>query len=450
MNTIRITPLDGWTCRKIGRIGDPRLNRRDLARYQLDALNHTLAHVRRNSPHYRRRFSGFSPDPLKSLSDLAVLPFTSAEDVCRDPFSFLCVSQDRISRVVTLETSGTTGGPKRLFFTEEDLELTVDFFHHGMSILVDPGQRVLILLPGNLPGSVGALLDKGLARLSVQGIVHGPVQDPQAAIHAAVEAQVDCLVGIPVQVLAMACHEQGGALAGQIKSVLLSTDYVPDAIAARLHRAWGCRVFKHYGMTEMGLGGAVECAARSGCHFREADLLVEIIDPGTLQPMPDGKVGEIVVSTLTREGMPLIRYRTGDMSAFMVDPCRCGTVLKTLGTVRGRLDGSIKVGHRKRFYISDLDEAIFGAGDVLDYHVGIDAADSTDRLTLWIAVVNPVRFAETEYRIRSAVLALPAIGTALADGRLTMAIRTANRRMAVSTGTGKRRIRDLRERQVYP
>ena len=450
MTDLPITPLDEWICRKIGLARNRLFNRVELERFQLDALNRTLAHACRNSPHYRRRLTGLPPEPLRSLKDLAALPFTTADHICRDPFSLLSVSQDRIARVVTLETSGTTGRAKRLFFTDADLELTVDFFHHGMSALVAAGQRVLILLPGRLPDSVGVLLGKGLARLPVQGIVHGSVHDPEAAIQTAVETQADCLVGIPVQVLAMACHPQGRALTGQIKSVLLSTDYVPDAITARLNRAWGCRVFKHYGMTEMGLGGAVECAARAGCHFREADLLVEIIDPGTGQPVPDGTAGEIVITTLTREGMPLIRYRTGDMSAFRVDPCRCGTVLKTLDTVRGRLDGSINVGHRKHFYISDLDEAIFVAGDVLDYQVDIDATEDTDRLTLWITLAKRTRVETMENRIRSAVLSLQAIRTAVADGRLTVAIRTADRRMTVSTGTGKRRIRDLRTQEGYP
>jgi len=162
------------------------------------------------------------------------------------------------------------GGAKRIFFNDADLESTVDFFHHGISTLVAPGQRAMILLPGN----VGNRPVKGLA--------------------------------------------------GQIKTVLLSNVCVSDAIKTRLHRAWSCRVFKNYGMTEMGLGGAVESTEKGGCHVREADLLIEIIDPAIGQTVPDGSTGENVFATLTREGMPLIRYRTGDMSAFMVAPCCYG------------------------------------------------------------------------------------------------------------------------------
>lgn len=450
MTPLRITPLEEWTGRKIGMAGSRPLSRRDLGRYQLDALNRTLSRVRFHSPFYQRRFSGLLPGPLTSLAALAAFPFTTAEDICRDPLSFLCVSRDRIARVVTLKTSGTTGGPKRLFFTKADLDLTVDFFHHGMSTLVDPGQRVLILLPGTSPASAGKLLAGALGRMSVRGIVHGPMQEPAAALRAALEKKVDCLVGVPVQVLAMACHEEGRRLAGQIQSVLLSTDYVPDAIVSRLTRIWGCRVFKHYGMTEMGMGGGVECLAQRGYHVREADLLVEIIDPENGQPLPDGCAGEIVFTTLSREGMPLVRYRTGDMAAFRGDACPCGTVLKTVGPIWGRLDGCIQTGRRAPLFMGDLDEAVFGIGGIVNFHADIDTARGADRLTLWIATRKSARFKEMEDRVRRAVLSLPAIRTATARGRLAVRVKPADLRRKAFTGIGKRRFHNLRERIMHP
>ena len=451
MSAVPITPLEPWIGRKIGITRNRSLTRPQLARYQLTAINQTLDHARQNSSFYRNRFAGLSLGPLTSLKELAALPFTTAEDLGRDPLSFLCVSRDRIARVVTLQTSGTTNGPKRLFFTNADLELTVDFFYHGMTTLVSPGQRVMILLPGNLPGSVGDLLVKALARLSVAGIVYGPVQDPEATVHAALTARADCLVGIPVQVLAMACHEQAGALVGQVKTVLLSTDYVPGVITTRLQQVWGCQVFKHYGMTEMGLGGGVECWAHNGYHLREADLLVEIIDPETRRPVPNGTTGEIVFTTLTREGMPLIRYRTGDISAIKVDSCRCGTVLNTLDTVRGRLGGAIEVGHPKDYFcIGNLDEAMFSVSGVIDYSAVIDTDDDTDLLTLRVTIQKPAQYDETEDRIRRAIWSLPAISRAATHGYLTVDIILADLRAAVSTGAGKRRIQDLRTRKNQP
>ena len=439
MNQVPLTPLERWICLKIGLPPERSLDRQALGRYQLAAVNRTLGHVRRNSPFYRRHFSHLPHGPLHALADLRSFPFTTADDIRTDPLALVCVSQSRIARVVTLATSGTTGGPKRLFFTQKDLDLTVDFFGQGMTTLVGPGQRVLILMPGRLPGSIGDLLMAGLARMSVTGIVHGPVLDPGAAIQDALEQKVDSLVGIPVQVLAMACHETGAALAGQIQSVLLSTDYVPDAMVGRIERAWGCKVFKHYGMTEMGLGGAVACGRRQGYHFREADLLVEIVDPATGMPVPDGGFGEIVFTTLTRTGMPLVRYRTGDGGAFCPYPCPCGTVLKTLAAVAGRLDKKVNPGGGdETIFLGELDEALFAVSPVLDYTAELRDTQPGREMTLHVAIPGGHPFDPIKERLVSAVTGVPAIGRAVSAGRLKISMVPATPPLAASTGTAKR------------
>jgi phenylacetate-CoA ligase len=448
MTAVPITPLDHWIRRRIGADRGRPLTRTVLASYQLQALNRTIDHARRSSPFYRTHLAGLSRDSLTGLDRLADLPFTTAADLRRDPMAFVCVSQSEIARVVTMESSGTSGRPKRIFFTAADLERTVDFFHHGMSTLVHPGQRVMILLPGERPGSVGDLLVRGLARMAVDGIVHGPVSDPPAAIAAAVAAGVDSLVGIPAQVLAMAGHARGKALTGRIRTVLLSTDYVPAAIVGRLQRVWGCRVFRHYGMTEMGLGGGVECAARDGYHLREADLLVEIVDPQSGRPLPDGCSGEIVVTTLTREGMPLIRYRTGDLAAFRIDSCPCGTALKTLDAVRGRLDGPVSLPGGGILSIGELDEALFGVEALLDYGVEMTDGENVDRLRLRIACEREASFAAAARQVQLAVAAVPAIAASMAAGRLRVDIEPAASPAKVSDGRGKRRISDRRERKI--
>jgi len=311
---MEIMPLDAWILRKIGAFGCI-LTRGDLLCYQLAKLRETIDYVQLRSPFYSRLLSNFSAESLEDLSQISKLPFTTAEDISRDSRQFVTLPPHEISRIVTLHSSGTTGRSKRFYFTKEDLDLTLDFFGNGMSILVKPGQRVLILLPGEKPDSVGDLLARGLARIGVESFVHGPVQDVQSAVEEIIARHIDCLVGIPTQVLSLARSNAGKAIPrGMIKSVLLSTDYIPSAIISALTHVWDCLVFKHYGTTEMGLGGAVECSMRDGYHLREADLLFEIVDPDTGQPLNDGETGEIVFTTLTRQGMPLIRYRTGDLS----------------------------------------------------------------------------------------------------------------------------------------
>ena len=141
---IGITPLEAWIAEK-ARIGPGLAGRffvEALEDYQLRRVNETIDYARRNTPFYRRHLASLPAAPLSALSDIARIPFTTPSDLADNPSGFLAVRQDDVARIVTLRTSGSTGEAKRLFFTEEDLELTVDFFHHGMSTLVRPGQRV--------------------------------------------------------------------------------------------------------------------------------------------------------------------------------------------------------------------------------------------------------------------------------------------------------------------
>ena len=122
----------------------------------------------------------------------------------------------------------------------------------------------------------------------------------------------------------------------EIKSVLLSGDYVPPSFVSDISEVWKSEVFEHYGMTEMGLGCAMSCSAHKGYHVRENDIYIEIIDPDNGYHQPDGKWGEIVFTTLTRRGMPIIRYRTGDIGRWLTGKCPCGSRVKRLDKVKNR------------------------------------------------------------------------------------------------------------------
>lgn len=438
------TPLDAWIYRKItGRpSGNGKLTRQQIEDYQIYKLRETVGLATTASRFYRGILTGLKP--LVKLADLADYPFTTAKDLRQDPLQFLCVSQSEINRVVTLQSSGTTGDPKRLYFTGDDQELTIDFFNYGMATLVRPGDRVLILLPGDRPGSVGDLLRTALERSGVEGIIHGPVKDLTHTIRVIEEKQVNALVGIPSQVLALARYRDsnGNPVQLKLRSVLLSTDYVPDAIVRELQKTWYCRVFNHYGMTEMGLGGGVECQALDGYHLREADLFFEIIDPDTGLPVPDGETGEVVFTTLTRRGMPLIRYRTGDISRFIPEPCPCGTVLKRMDRVKSRQSGKIELTADKFLTIADLDEALFPLDGLVDFQATLTRKGSKDQLEIGIKLASGGE--EILKEVQLAVSAVPVIKSVVEAGKLTIAPVGAGPYECFTNGTAKRIIRDLR------
>jgi phenylacetate-CoA ligase len=439
----RLTPLEPWIQAKIGLAPGEALTRVALEKYQLARLGKTVEYAKRHSPFYRELLADCNKPA--SLKELAGFPFTTPANIRESDNQFLCVSQGEIERVVTLRSSGTTAPSKRLHFTAEDLELTVDFFHHGMGTLVQPGQKVLILMPGELPGSVGDLLAKGLNRLGAEGIVHGLVRDSEATLREIETRKIDCLVGLPVQLLGLARHP-GAALLGpnRIKSILLSADYAPAAVVNALTTTWDVPVFDHYGMTEMGLGGCMECGHRCGYHLREADLYIEIIDPVTGEQLPDGNAGEVVFTTLTRRGMPLIRYRTGDLARFLEEPCPCGTVLRRMERTRGRMAGSVRLANGEMLNIAGLDETLFPLPFLLNYQAVITSRNNRDVLTIGIET-NGTDAAECVRHIHSSLMTLPVIETAVSSGVLTLAPVIAEK--CAPSATIKRTIIDQREVQ---
>lgn len=434
---MKTTPLEKWIAEKIGISARPEVML--LQKYQLQKLRETLVQVKSNSRFYERHLSGIDPTKITSMQDVSTLPLTNPSDIADNPHDFLCVSPRDIGRIVTMSTSGTTGRPKRLFFTLEDQKLTIDFFHHGMTTLVDHSDKVIIFMPGGTEGSVGDLLKKGLAQFGCESIVYGPIKDYGHALKTLIDAKITCIVGIPSQVLALSRFEPGIETKKlMLKSVLLSADYVPLSTVSALEQTWGVLVYGHYGMTEMGLGGGVECAARNGYHLREADLLFEVIDPVSGNPVPDGSYGEVVFTTLTRVGMPLIRYRTGDAARFLTEPCPCGTVLRRLDRVTGRLDQSVRLSGDTAVSIAELDEVILTEPYISAYAADVYGDTSKDRLVITVrSSGEQVDCGELYKKIRTE---LPQL---FSQDCLLLEVREGNVAF-LTTGTLKRKIIDHR------
>ncbi len=333
--------LDDWLAE---RCGLETIEPARVLRVQLGRVNATLRHAVRNSPFYREQFRTVLERhgeavragrwPL-SLDDMAELPFTMPQALEAGGSRLVCVPLDSIARMVSLSTSGTTGKPKRLAFSAADLERTLDFFAHGISVLVRPGDRVLVLLPGaERPDGVADLLVRALPRIGAEGVAGDPAADPKRFSEELAQHRPHCLVAAPSQLRRLLAALP--SLPG-IRAILSSAEPLSAGLEQSLVSAWGCEVFDHYGLTETGYGGGVECRAKSGYHLREGDLLFEVVDPVSGRRLPDGEEGEVVFTTLTREAMPLIRYRTGDVAAMLAGPCPCGSPLRRLSRIRGRL-----------------------------------------------------------------------------------------------------------------
>jgi phenylacetate-CoA ligase len=398
------------------------VDRGALERWQVERLAATVEHAATNGPAWRRRLAHLGPPTgiVRSLDDLRRLPFTTADDLRAAPAGYVCVPQDDIGRIVTLDTSGTSGAPKRIWFTRDDQALTVDFFGAGMSVFTRPGDRVLILLPGETPGSVGDLLADGLRRIGAEPVKHGPVRDPRATLAVAARERVSVMVGIPTHLLRLArCLPEPAALP-DLRAVLLSTDHVPQSVIDALTGAWGCAVYNHWGMTETGLGGGVDCEIRHGYHLREADLLCEVVDPDTGEPVADGGEGELVVTTLTRRGMPVLRYRTGDLARWLPERCFCSTALRTLAHITTRVTGRIPLGDGVLTQAA-LDEAVFRVDDVIDFGARLErpgGEPGSARLVVRVETAAHARRGLVRAGVLDALQDVDAVGRAWSAGTL--------------------------------
>ena len=246
------------------------------------------------------------------------------------------------------------------------------FIEVGFRTLVTPPATMLVLMSGGTEGSIGRTVEKALAPIGIETYIHGGVDDVADAYDYVLSRKPSTIVGVPNQIAALSRYGQafGNPEAEFIKSVLLSADDIPDSLKASIGRLWGCRVFNHYGMTEFGIAGGVECEAFSGYHTRDCDLLFEIID------RDESGTGEIVFSTLGREAMPLIRYKSGDLGRFTEAPCPCGSPLRRIEKIFGRKRNNLRLdGETVR--LSEIGEAVFCETHAVDYDCSFSATEAS-------------------------------------------------------------------------
>ena len=343
--------------------GLPQLTRGGLEELQLRRLNETLARLKARGGFYKDY-----PEKLESLSDLKKLPFTTARMLSDYPGKFLLTSQSEVTRVISGATSGTTGPAKRVFYTANDTEHTVGFFAAGISEMLSPGEKCLIAFPFTGPFGLGDLIARAVERLGaipVKAGFGGTWGELTALVR---ETRPETYIGFPVTLLSLARMYGEGF---PIKRALVSGDACPKGVMEELETILGSKLYPHYGSRECGLGGAVTCPAFAGMHLRENHIIPEIIDEqGNV--LPDGEYGELVITTIGSDAMPLIRYRTGDYTRIL-PKCPCGGVTKRIDTV-SRREGSIS--------IEGLDSQLLRIPELADYRASFDGQLTIEARTL--------------------------------------------------------------------
>lgn len=326
---------------------------RDLSRAGIEAMQLQKLNALLRRERERGGFYAGLPERLDSLAELAALPFTTEEDLAQNAAGLLLCSQSRVQRVLSDATSGTTGAAKRVFYTEGDCRRTVELFTAGLGELVFPGSVVLIGFPFSGPYGLGELIAEAIEALGARPLKLGANLSYGEYREALETEKPDVFVGMPVQLLRLlrVCGRQS------LRRALVSGDACPEAVLRGSEALLGTRLFPHYGSREMALGGAICCPAHAGMHLRENHVIAEIVDDsGT--PLPPGEHGELVITTIGMEAMPLIRYRTGDTTRVLPGRCACGSEVLRLDSVQRRGQAES---------LAALDEALFSLPFVADY-----------------------------------------------------------------------------------
>ncbi|MCE9579642.1 MAG: phenylacetate--CoA ligase [Deltaproteobacteria bacterium] len=342
-----------------GSIWDPpheRMHRGELRRLQGRRLAHAVECARASD--LGRRVLHAVDRPITSVDDVAALPFTTKDHLrAAYPFGALAVAPTAIARALT--SSGTTGSPTACAYTHGDLELWAELVARGLAAAgVRAGSSVHNAFGYGLTTG-GAGFQAAAERMGAL-VVPAGVGDEARQIRLLDDFRATTLLCTPTYALTLL---EAAARAGidprrlPLTSLVVGGEPMGERLRARLSEGWGAQVYEAYGLSEIiGPGVANACEA-GGLHIAEDHFLPEVVDPLTGRPLPIGDRGELVLTTLTREAMPLVRYRTGDVTRLVPAPCHCGRTLVRMEPVRGRREDAIELDGRA-FVPLDVEDVV--------------------------------------------------------------------------------------------
>ena len=351
---------------------------KDLKAHQLEGLKWTVRHAYEGSARYRTRLNekNITPESIQSLDDLLKLPFTTTDHLREEyPYPLRAVPFEQIVRVHA--SSGTTGKRKVLCYTQKDLDDWIHFFARCYQMAgVTPLDRVQIAV-GYGVWTAGIGFQLGCEKIGALAIPAGPGNiDMQIQFLLDFQSTVFCSTASMALLMAEEIHKRGIADKIAIKKIIYGSERSSRSMRKKISELFGgAELFDIIGLTELyGPGTGIECGEHDCIHYWSDYYLLEILDPETLEPLPDGEWGEMVVTTLCKEGAPLIRYRTRDITRIIPGPCSCGNILPRHSRIRGRSDDTIKF-RGVNIYPSSIDSILSevpGLGSEFQIHLTRD------------------------------------------------------------------------------
>ncbi|MCD6549028.1 MAG: phenylacetate--CoA ligase [Thermodesulfobacterium sp.] len=315
---------------------------------QLERLKKVVQYAYERVPYYRKKFeeAGIKPEDIKTLEDIKYIPFTSKADLREVyPFGMFAVP---LSEIVEIHSSsGTTGKPVVMGYTREDIEVWKEVMARSLTMMGVTKEDIIQIAYGYGVFTGGLGFHYGALTIGAT-IVPSSAGNTRRQIELMRDFGTTVLACTPSYALYLAEYakdEMGiDPRTLKLKAGSFGAEMWTEEMRREIEKRFGIKAYNVYGLTEIiGPGVAHECDAQEGLHIWEDHFLPEIIDPETGEPLPEGERGELVLTTLTKKGVPMIRFRTRDITAFISGKCSCGRTSRRIERIRGRTDDMIKV-----------------------------------------------------------------------------------------------------------
>ena len=371
------------------------LSRKEIEAIQLERLQETVNRVYAKVLPYKKKMdeAGVKPSDIKSLKDLARLPFVTKQDM-RDnyPFGLFAVPKDELVRIHA--SSGTTGKPTVVGYTKNDMDMWTECVSRiaCMGGATEKDVAQICFGYGMFTGALG--LHYGLERIGAT-IIPSSTGNSEKQIMYMQDFETTLLVATPSYALRLAEVALSMGIDPKkdlkVKIGLVGSELLTDAMRQEMHKYWGddMLVTSNYGMSELiGPGVSGECEYLDGMHINEDFFIPEIIDPITGEVLPEGEKGELVITCIKKEGIPLIRYRTKDITRLNYQPCKCGRTFVRMENLSGRSDDMLKI-RGVNVFPGQIEEVILSFNELgPHYEIVVEREGYSDMLTIRVELAK--------------------------------------------------------------
>lgn len=402
-------PAEGW-------------DREQIERVQLTRLRNSVDQALR-SPFYAMRLGGLgiTAKSLTSLASLRDIPFTTKSDLrSAYPYGLLCVPLDEIVRLHA--SSGTTGAAVAICHTQDDLNTWADLMARCLHMIGIRKRDIFQNIAGYGLFTGGLGIHAGAERLGCLTVPAG-TGNTRRQIKLIRDLGVTALHIIPSYALYLGATLKAEGIDPRElppRIALIGAEPHTEEARQRIEYMLGVKAYNSYGLSEMnGPGVAFECLAQAGMHVWEDAFIPEILNPRTLEPVPEGEIGELVMTSLTRRGMPILRYRTSDLTRFITGPCACGRVHKRIDRILGRADDMLII-KGCNIYPMQIEHVLLSFPEVgQNYLIVLETVDGMDQMRIQVEIreehfVEDVRALTAlqkriAHRLRSEILMTPRV-----------------------------------------